>query len=130
MSQDELNMNNEPLEMCTEGTGFQRDGYCRSINSDSGIHTVCAELTNEFLEFTNNQGNNLHSLSAGDKWCLCQDRWNDAYLNGAAPKVIERATNKTTRPEIQKNIRKANSSKKGNSKKVKKSRISSKKKTK
>jgi len=32
-------------------TGFYRDGYCNTGVGDHGVHTVCAVMTKEFLEF-------------------------------------------------------------------------------
>jgi hypothetical protein len=64
---------------------------------DSGSHLVCAEMNKKFLDFTSNEGNKLRSVvKEGDKWCLCQERWLEAYKEGKAPKVIKRATNKKT----------------------------------
>ncbi len=40
-------------------TGFYRDGYCRTGPGDTGLHTVCAVMTEEFLEFSRAQGNDL-----------------------------------------------------------------------
>ena len=39
-------------------TGFYRDGYCNTDIQDRGIHTVCVEVTSEFLEFSKG-GNDL-----------------------------------------------------------------------
>ena len=92
-------------------TGFFRDGSCRTGPSDRGIHTVCAEVTDTFLDFTASRGNDLRTprtasrfpgLEAGDRWCLCAARWEEARLAGAAPPVVLGATSvaslrKTTR---------------------------------
>jgi len=87
---------------CTEPmTGFYRDGYCRTGPGDHGVHTVCAVMTEEFLEFSAAAGNDLSTpddsfgfpgLKAGDKWCLCVTRWKDALELGCAPKVVLEAT--------------------------------------
>ena len=87
---------------CTEPmTGFYRDGYCRTGPGDHGVHTVCAVMTEEFLEFSSSAGNDLSTpddsfgfpgLKAGDKWCLCVTRWKDALELGCAPKVVLAAT--------------------------------------
>ena len=63
-------------------TGFYRDGYCRTGDDDTGSHTVCAKVTEEFLEFTKSMGNNLDMLKPGDKWCLCAKRWEEAKKAG------------------------------------------------
>ena len=78
-------------------TGFYRDGYCNTDKFDRGRHIVCAVMTDEFLLFSKQQGNDLitprHSydfpgLNAGDKWCLCVLRWRQALEHNVAPKVI------------------------------------------
>ena len=43
-------------------TGWFRDGYCNTDEYDIGIHTVCGTMTEEFLEYTKNQGNTFLSL--------------------------------------------------------------------
>lgn len=82
-------------------TGWFRDGYCDTDLSDQGIHTVCCEVTDEFLNFSKAQGNDLSTpnpqfgfsgLKDGDKWCLCAGRWYDAYKSDKACKVILEAT--------------------------------------
>ena len=78
-------------------TGFFRDGYCNTDQFDKGKHIICAVMTDEFLEFSKEMGNNLITpnydynfpgLKAGDKWCLCILRWKEALENNVAPKVI------------------------------------------
>lgn len=92
------------LEVCCTSpvTGFYRDGYCRTGANDVGRHTVCAIVTDEFLEFSKAAGNDLITphpewgfpgLKAGDKWCLCVLRWKEAYDAGVAPPVVLEATN-------------------------------------
>ena len=48
------NVLGEPLEICGSDpiTGYYRDGACNTDESDHGSHTVCASVTNEFLEFS------------------------------------------------------------------------------
>ena len=93
-----MNILDEPLQICGENpmTGYFRDGYCKTDKTDEGTHTVCSEMNNEFLEFTKSKGNDLSMLKSGDKWCLCANRWKEAYDEGVAPKVIKNATNKKT----------------------------------
>ena len=92
-----------PLACCClrPKTGFYRDGYCRTGQGDVGLHTVCARVTKEFLEFSREQGNDLISpvpeyefpgLRPGDKWCLCVRRWSEALKAGCAPPVVLEAT--------------------------------------
>jgi uncharacterized protein (DUF2237 family) len=82
-------------------TGFFRDGCCRTGPGDFGLHTVCAVMTPEFLEFTKAVGNDLSTprpefdfpgLKPGDRWCLCVSRWKEALEAGAAPRVVLEAT--------------------------------------
>ena len=82
-------------------TGFYRDGYCRTGPGDTGLHTVCAVMTEEFLEYSSEQGNDLSTpvpeygfpgLKPGDKWCLCVTRWQEALEDGMAPEVVLAAT--------------------------------------
>ena len=82
-------------------TGFYRDGYCRTGPGDHGLHTVCIVATDEFLEFSAAQGNDLSTpmpeyqfpgLVAGDRWCLCVTRWQEALQAGCAPAVVLAAT--------------------------------------
>lgn len=87
---------------CTDPmTGFYRDGFCRTGMGDHGVHTVCAIMTEEFLKFSKEAGNDLSTpvpeyqfpgLQPGDKWCLCASRWQQAYDAGAAPQVDLAAT--------------------------------------
>jgi uncharacterized protein (DUF2237 family) len=83
-------------------TGYNRDGYCTNIDGDSGTHVVCAKMTDKFLQFTKEKGNDLITpnnrfpgLKSGDKWCLCARRWEEARKAGAAPPVDVSATDKS-----------------------------------
>ena len=100
----ELNVLGKALKPCcdTETTGFTRTGYCEVPSGDFGNHSVCAVMTEEFLEFTSARGNDLSTprpaygfpgLNKGDRWCLCADRWKEAYDAGVAPPVILQSTN-------------------------------------
>ena len=86
---------NEPL------TGFYRDGCCGTGPDDAGSHTVCAELSAEFLEFSRLAGNDLSTprpefgfggLEPGDRWCVCAPRWLEAHRAGVAPAIVLAAT--------------------------------------
>jgi uncharacterized protein (DUF2237 family) len=86
-------------------TGFFRDGCCNTGGDDVGVHTVCARVTEEFLEFSAAAGNDLSTprpeygfagLSPGDQWCLCASRWQEALDAGAAPGVVLEATHVAT----------------------------------
>ncbi len=83
-------------------TGFFRTGFCATDSNDRGIHVVAAVVTDEFLNYSLKQGNDLISpylasgfpgLKAGDVWCLCALRWKEALKAGVAPPVILEATN-------------------------------------
>jgi len=87
------------------GTGFYRNGYCSTGEQDIGRHTVCVQVSEEFLEFSKSAGNDLSTpfpeymfpgLKDGDIWCLCAQRWAQAYQSGKAPKLYLRATHKKT----------------------------------
>ncbi|CAD6581453.1 MAG: hypothetical protein CYPHOPRED_001577 [Cyphobasidiales sp. Tagirdzhanova-0007] len=113
-----LNIRNvlgSPLAICSTSpiTGFKRNGYCDSDPSDFGKHYLAAEVTDEFLEFSAKQGNDLRSgmgqpgggktgLSGGCKWCLCVARWKEAFdARGTmgdmvVPKVLLEATHEDT----------------------------------
>lgn len=104
---NQRNVLDEPLVPCGTDplTGFQRDGYCRLGPGDVGVHTVCAVMTDEFLAFTKEQGNDLSSprpefhfpgLRSGDHWCLCALRWQEALVAGCAPPVVLEATHLAT----------------------------------
>jgi len=79
------------LEMCCSDpvTGFNRDGFCRVTPGDYGVHAVCAQVTQEFLDFSASRGNDLSSVvKAGQRWCLCVSRWKEAKDAGKAPPVV------------------------------------------
>jgi uncharacterized protein (DUF2237 family) len=92
-----------PLDICCTNpkTGYFRDGLCRNVLHDVGTHTVCAIMTDEFLQFSASRGNDLITpikhyqfpgLKAGDRWCLCITRWIQAEKSNKAPKIILEAT--------------------------------------
>jgi len=86
-------------------TGFYRSGCCETGSDDVGVHTVCARVTAEFLEFSKKAGNDLSTpmpeygfagLQPGDCWCLCASRWVEALEAGVAPPVVLEATHAAT----------------------------------
>lgn len=96
---ESLNVLGEPLVPCSFDplTGFYRDGCCNTGEEDRGSHTVCVELTAEFLAFSRAAGNDLSTprpefgfagLKPGERWCLCAPRWQEAYEAGVAPRVF------------------------------------------
>ena len=101
------NILGKPLKKCSVRTGFYRDGFCMTGPEDLGTHTVCAKMDRRFLDFTAKQGNDLSSvIKPRQKWCLCENRWLEAYKKGYAPKVIKSATNMRTEAKIRKLINK------------------------
>jgi uncharacterized protein (DUF2237 family) len=100
----DVNVVGGALQPCSgEGpvTGFYRDGCCATGPEDVGEHTVCAVVTDEFLDFSLRAGNDLTTprpdwgfagLVAGDRWCVCASRWLEAHRAGVAPPVVLGAT--------------------------------------
>ncbi|MFB8793078.1 MAG: DUF2237 domain-containing protein [Microcoleus sp.] len=95
------------LETCCTSpmTGYYRDGKCNTGGGDFGAHTVCVQLTAEFLQFTKRRGNDLSTpvpefqfpgLKPGGCWCLCASRWKEAMDAGVAPPVVLAATHVLT----------------------------------
>ena len=83
------NVFGEPIKECSCApmTGYFRDGFCNTDKSDLGSHTVCAQLTTPRPEF------GFDGVNPGERWCLCAQRWLEAYKDEMAPKVILEATN-------------------------------------
>ena len=50
------NVFGEPLEPCSNDplTGWFRDGCCNTDKNDRGVHTVCAKVTDQFLQWSKN----------------------------------------------------------------------------
>jgi hypothetical protein len=101
------NVLGEEIETCCESpiTGFFRDGFCHTDDTDEGVHTVCVSMTKDFLEFSKSKGNDLSTprpefnfpgLKEGDSWCLCAERWVEAYEVSMAPKLYIKRTNLRT----------------------------------
>lgn len=95
------------------GTGFYRNGYCSTGELDYGKHTVCVQVTNEFLNYSKLVGNDLSTpmpeylfpgLLNNDIWCLCAERWVQAYKDGNAPKIFLKSTHEKTLNYIPYNI--------------------------
>lgn len=98
-----VNVLGETLQSCGQDplTGFFRDGHCNTCEEDAGSHTVCIEVSKEFLEFSRFRGNDLSTpheefnfpgLRPGDRWCLCAARWLEAHEGGMAPRVVLTST--------------------------------------
>lgn len=100
---DSKNVLGEKLQVCCTSpmTGFYRNGSCETGPQDFGSHVVCAQVTEEFLNYTKSRGNDLSTpvpgynfpgLKPGDKWCLCASRWKEAMEAGVAPPIDLSAT--------------------------------------
>jgi uncharacterized protein (DUF2237 family) len=101
------NVLREPLVTCSDRpkTGFYRNGCCDTGDDDRGVHTVCVQVTADFLAFSASRGNDLSTpapehgfpgLKPGDRWCLCAMRWKEAYDAGKAPHVFLASTHEAT----------------------------------
>ena len=99
----ERNVLGGELQTCSTDplTGFTREGCCTTGPEDVGSHTICAVMTQEFLEHQRATGNDLVTprpeyrfpgLVPGDGWCVVAARWGQAYLAGAAAPVVLGAT--------------------------------------
>ena len=100
---ESFNVLGEKLEACGMDpvTGFYRDGVCNTCKDDFGSHTVCIETSQEFLDYTKSQGNDLSTpmpaygfegLEPGDNWCVCAGRWLEAEKRGMAPRLNLQST--------------------------------------
>ena len=96
-----------PLQTCSLDplTGFTREGNCKVVDGDVGVHGVCVVVSEDFLEFSKKMGNDLSTpmpmynfpgLKPGDKWCLCAPRWKEALEHDMAPPVDLMATHEAS----------------------------------
>jgi uncharacterized protein len=101
------NVLGEPLSSCSDSpkTGYFRNGCCDTSDDDTGCHTVCTLMTEDFLAFSKKHGNDLSTprpeygfvgLQPGDRWCLCASRFQEAVDAGCAPNVVLAATHMET----------------------------------
>ena len=106
MSREALNVLGTPLQTCSIEplTGWFRDGCCRTGKGDGGVHFICSRVSERFLEFSRLRGNDLSTprpeygfpgLKPGDRWCLCAQRWVEAFEAGFAPQVVLEATHES-----------------------------------
>ncbi len=102
---DERNVLDGPLEGCSTDplTGWFRDGSCRTGPDDLGSHTICAVVTEAFLDHQRSIGNDLRTprpqyrfpgLKPGDRWCVTAPNWLRAHQDDAAAPVVLSATNR------------------------------------
>lgn len=103
-TENHRNIYNKPLESCGAGTGYRRDGYCTP--DSRGNHIVCAEMTDAFLDFAAERGNDLREVTGpGKRWCICEGWWHRARTHvdeGGArddvkPRLVADATHSTAR---------------------------------
>ncbi len=101
------NVLGQPMQTCGKDplTGFYRDGCCDTGPDDTGVHTVCCIVSEEFLAVSKHLGNDLSTpmpqygftgLKPGDRWCVCASRWLQVYQAGAACPVVLEATHENT----------------------------------
>ncbi len=104
MMERQKNVYGDDLKQCGYDSiaGYYRDGSCNTDNGDHGSHTICVQVTDEFLQYSKDKGNDLSTalpefdfpgLNAGDRWCVCALRWKETFDAGVAPKVVLLATN-------------------------------------
>jgi uncharacterized protein (DUF2237 family) len=96
-----------PLKPCSTEplTGFFRNGRCDTCAEDAGCHTVCVEMTADFLAASRAAGNDLSTprpeygfpgLQPGDRWCVCALRWLEVLDAGVSAPVVLAATHERT----------------------------------
>ncbi len=96
-----------PLKPCSNDpvTGFFRNGHCDTCAEDHGCHTVCVEVTVDFLAASRAIGNDLSTprpeynfpgLKPGDRWCVCASRWLECVAAGVPAPVVLSATHVRT----------------------------------
>ncbi|MGA7757811.1 MAG: DUF2237 domain-containing protein [Ilumatobacteraceae bacterium] len=107
MSTMQRNVLGSELQPCSFDpmTGYHRTGCCEHRGDDPGMHTVCARVTADFLEFSKERGNDLSTpmpqygfsgLQPGDQWCVCAERWKEALEAGRACGVVLESTHMST----------------------------------
>ncbi|MEO0448550.1 MAG: DUF2237 domain-containing protein [Verrucomicrobiota bacterium] len=112
---EDRNVLGEELEPCGMDpvTGFYRTGKCSTSDEDGGCHAVCAKMTEEFLTYSKEMGNDLSTpmpafhfpgLKPGDRWCVCASRWKEALDGGVAPPVYLKATHKAVLSYVTRSI--------------------------
>ena len=104
MEDNQKNVLGENLEECSLDplTGWYRDGCCKTDENDKGVHTVCAKVNNEFLNWCKDAGNDLITphpefgfpgLKDGDCWCICATWFARSIEEDAACSIYLKKTN-------------------------------------
>ena len=107
MDKIQKNVLGEKLEECSLDplTGWYRDGCCNTDENDHGLHTVCAKVTTEFLEWCKEAGNDLITphpefgfpgLKDGDGWCVCATWYARAVEAGKGCPIFLKSTHENT----------------------------------
>ena len=107
MSKKQKNVLGGDLELCSSNplTGWYRDGCCNTDENDNGLHTVCAKVNDDFLEWCKSAGNDLVTphpefgfpgLKDGDNWCVCATWFARAVEAGKECKIYLKKTNEKT----------------------------------
>ena len=107
MSDKQKNVLGEVLEDCSLDalTGWYRDGCCKTDENDTGVHTVCAKVNDEFLEWCKQAGNDLITphpefgfpgLKNGDSWCVCAGWYAKAVEAGKGCPIYLKKTHENT----------------------------------
>ena len=103
----QLNLFHETIEECSCDplTGFFRTGCCDTGDQDLGNHTVCALMTEDFLQFSISRGNDLSTpvpqynfpgLKEGDGWCVCASWYARAVEAGKGCPIYLKSTHENT----------------------------------
>ena len=107
INSEQKNVFGETLENCSLNplTGWYRDGCCNTDENDRGLHTVCAKVTTEFLEWCKEAGNDLITphpefgfpgLKDGDGWCVCATWYAKAVDAGKGCPIFLKKTHENT----------------------------------
>jgi len=98
-----MNVLGTKLETCCLNplTGFYRNGMCDTGSEDHGMHTVCVEMTEDFLKFAKESGNDLITaapeyefpgLKPGNRWCVCLGTVKEAIENDIETRLVLKST--------------------------------------
>ena len=107
MTKKQKNVLGEELETCSLDplTGWYRDGCCNTDDNDKGYHTVCAKVTDDFLIWCKEAGNDLITpqpefgfpgLKDGDCWCVCATWYAKAIDEEKACSIFLKRTHENT----------------------------------